>query len=128
MGSYATMGILGRESRLVEEIKLWLETDKQFFRRKLTLRRIDFDYNDSMTREEIEKRSDELWKSGEDARDVELEFVIRKHRSDRYSVSYGRFEDGKWYNRLGVSAETDNLIDMARFVFNCMVNDLRTFG
>ena len=128
MGSYATMGILGGESRLVEEIKPWLETDKQFFRRKLTLRRIDFDYDDSMTREEIEKRSDELRKSGEGARDVELEFVIRKHRDDRYSVSYGRFEDGKWYNRLGVRAGTDNLIDMARFVFDCMVNDPRTFG
>ena len=128
MGSYATMGILGVESKLIEEIKPWIETDKKFFRRKLTLRRIDFDFDNGMTREEIEKRSNELWKSGEGARDIELEFVIREHSADRYSVSYGRFENNKWYNRLGVRAENDNLIDMARLVFDCMINDPRTFG
>lgn len=128
MCSYATMGILGGESKLIDEIKSWLETDYKLFRRKLTLRRIDFDYDASMTHEEIDKRSDELWKSGEGARDVELEFVIREYRAGRYSVSYGRFEDGKWYNRLGIRAESDNITDMARFVFDCMVNDPRTFG
>lgn len=133
MGRYTSSAIVN-ENEVVKDLREWLDKNEQenlnrtTFARNLTVKKVSFTYPDDMSKDEAEVKVNEAWNDPLLAYTEVLKFVVRKHKEDRYTVAYGKWDKGRWSNWLGVRADREGLVDMAWFVIGCASDDPRTSG
>ena len=133
MGIYTRLTVVN-ENEVMKDLRDWLDKNEQenldrtIFARKLAVKKISFTYPDDMSKDEAEAKVNEAWNDPELTYTESLKFVVRKHKADRYTIAYGKWNEGRWTNWLGVRSDREGLIDMAWFVIGCASDDPRTAG
>ena len=133
MGRYTRIAVVN-ENEVVKDLRKWLDKNEQenlnhmTFARNLTVKKISFTYPDDMSKDEAEAKVNEARNDPELTYTESLKFVVRKHKEDRYTIAYGKWNEGRWTNWLGVRSDREGLIDMAWFVIGCTSDDPRTYG
>lgn len=133
MGKYTRIAVTN-ENEVVKALRDWLDKNEQedldrtTFARNLTVKKVSFTYPDDMSKDEVEAKVNEAWNNPELAYTEVLKFIVRKHKEDRYTVAYGKWDKGRWSNWLGARSDRKGLVDMAWFVIGCTSDDPRTSG
>lgn len=133
MGKYTRIAVVN-ENEVVKDLRDWLDKNEQenldrtIFARRLAVKKVSFTYPDDMSKDEAEAKVNEAWNDPELTYTESLKFVVRKHKEDRYTIAYGKWNEGRWTNWLGVRSDREGLIDMAWFVIGCTSDDPRTSG
>lgn len=133
MGIYTRLTVVN-ENEVIKDLRDWLDKNEQegldrtIFARKLAVKKISFTYPDDMSKDEVEAKVNEAWNNPELTYTESLKFVVRKHKTDRYTIAYGKWNEGRWTNWLGVRSDREGLVDMAEFVIDFVCNDPRTAG
>lgn len=131
MGIYTRIAVVN-ENEVMKDLRDWLDKNEQenldrtIFARKLAVKKVSFTYPDDMSKDEVEAKVNEAWNNPELTDTESLKFVVRKHKADRYTIAYGKWDKGKWAHRLGVRTDREGLVDMAWFVIGCASDDPRT--
>lgn len=133
MGKYTRIAVVN-ENEVVKDLREWLDKnesenlERTIFARNLTVKKVSATYPDDMPKDEVETKVNDAWNNPQLAYTEVLKFVVRKHKEDRYTVAYGKWDKGRWSNWLGVRTDREGLVDMAWFVIGCASDDPRTSG
>ena len=131
MGRYTRIAVVN-ENEVVKDLRDWLDKNEQenlnrmTFARNLTVKKVSVTYPDDMPKDEVETKVNDAWNNPQLAYTEVLKFVVRKHKEDRYTVAYSKWNEGRWTNWLGVRSNREDLIDMTWFVIGCTSDDPRT--
>ena len=133
MGKYTRIAVIN-ENEVVKDLRDWLDKNEQenldrtIFARNLAGKKVSYTYPDDMSKDEAEVKVNDAWDNPALGYTELLKFIVRKHKEDRYTVAYGKWDKGRWSNWLGVRSDREGLVDMAWFVIGCTSDDPRTYG
>ena len=131
MGKYTRVAVIN-ENEVVKDLRDWLDKNEQenldrtTFARNLEVKKVTVIYQDDMSKDEVEDKVNDAWNHPQLGYTEILKFVVRKHKDDRYTVAYGKWDEGRWSNWLGARANREGLVDMTWFMIDCVSNDPRT--